>query len=170
MELGLLVLRSTIGLTLAAHGAQKLFGWWGGYGLEGTGKGLEMLGFYPGKRHALAAGTIELVAGLLLILGLGTVLGATLAASIMIVAAVTAHVRNGFFITSGGYEYNLVLGVAALSLAFTGAGSLSLDALFGLSAEGVVWGTAALLIAVVGATLQLAQRRLPEVSEAPTTA
>jgi putative oxidoreductase len=170
MELGLLILRTTIGLTLAAHGAQKLFGWFGGYGLEGTGKGLEMLGFYPGRRHAFAAGAIEILAGLSLALGLGTVIGATLAASIMIVAAVTAHVKNGFFITSGGYEYNVVLGVAALSLAFTGAGTLSLDALLGLSTEGAFWGTGALLVAVVGATLQLAQRRVPDVHEAPTAA
>src|SRR5687767_10956160 len=131
MEIGLLLLRLTIGFTLAAHGAQKLFGWFGGYGLAATGHAMESLGFHPGRRHAFMAGLVETGGGVLLALGLLTPLGAALAASVMIVAAVTAHVRNGFFITSGGYEYNLVLGVAALALAFTGPGAVSIDALAG---------------------------------------
>ena len=80
----------------------------------------------------------------------------------MIVAAAVAHFKNGFFITSGGYEYNLLLGVAALSIAFTGPGAVSADALFGYAGGGVVPGVAALVIAVVGAAGQLASRRLPE--------
>jgi putative oxidoreductase len=136
MAIGLLVLRVTLGLVLAAHGAQKLFGWFGGLGLHGTGRGLAALGFHPGRRHAFVAGLVELTGGFLLALGLATPLAATTFVSVMFVAAVGVHMRNGFFITDNGYEYNLVLAVSALSLAFTGPGSLSLDAAFGLPMGG----------------------------------
>lgn len=170
MEVGLLLLRVTVGLTMAAHGSQKLFGWFGGYGLENTGRAFETLGFHPGKRHALMAGLAEFGGGLLLALGLLTPVGAALVASVMVVAAITAHVKQGFFITSGGYEYNLVLGVAAASVAFTGPGALSLDALLGLSLSGTAWGLAALVVGVLGAFGQLAQRRVAPSHEAPTAA
>ena len=152
------MLRVTVGATLAAHGAQKLFGWFGGLGLEGTARGLEHLGYFPGRRHALMAGLVETGGGLLLALGLLTPLAAALVASVMIVAGLTAHARQGFFITSGGFEYTLVLGVAGLTLAFTGPGALSLDALFGLQANGPAWGAAATFVALAGAAGQLAQR------------
>ncbi len=161
MEIGLLLLRVTIGLTLAAHGAQKLFGWFGGYGLDATGQFFEGLGFRPGRRHAFMAGAVEVGGGLLLALGLLTPLGGALAASVMLVAAVTAHLKNGFFATGGGYEYNLVLGVAALALAFTGPGAISIDALLGLPLAGVPWGLAALAVGGAGAGVQLAQRHEP---------
>ena len=161
MDVGILLLRLTVGLTLAAHGSQKVFGWFGGYGLDGTGQFMEALGFRPGRRHALAAGVVELVGGLLLAVGLFTPLGAALVASVMLVAAVTAHVRNGFFLAAGGYEFNLVLGVAALAVAFTGPGSLSVDAAAGYASGGVVWGVGAAAIALVGAVAQLAQRQRP---------
>jgi putative oxidoreductase len=164
MELGLLMLRMTVGLTLAAHGAQKLFGWFNGPGLDGTAQGLEHLGYFPGRRHALMAGLVEIGGGLLLALGLLTPLAAVLVCSVMIVAALTAHVRQGFFITSGGFEYNLVLGVAGLTLAFTGPGALSLDALLGLEASGPAWGMGAAFAAAAGAAGQLAQRRKPALS------
>jgi putative oxidoreductase len=159
MELGLLLLRVTVGATLAAHGAQKLFGWFGGGGLEATGRGLEALGFVPGRRHAFMAGLVELGGGLLLALGLLTPLAASIVLSVMIVAAVSVHARQGFFITSGGFEYNLVLGVAGLTLAFTGPGAFALDPLLGLSLSGTAWGAAAVVIAVAGAAGQLLQRR-----------
>src|SRR6186713_2528184 len=114
MSLGLLLLRLTLGLTLAAHGSQKLFGWFGGYGLDATGSFLDAMGFRPGRRHALMAGLAEFGGGVLLAFGLATPLGATLAVSVMLVAALAAHAKKGFFATSGGYEYNLVLGLAAL--------------------------------------------------------
>ena len=170
MDIGLLLLRLTIGLTLAAHGSQKLFGWFGGYGLEATGQAFESLGFHPGRRHAFMAGLVEVGGGLLLAVGLLTPLGAALVASVMVVAAVTAHVRNGFFITSGGYEYNVVLGVAALSLAFTGPGALSIDALAGVTLEGNLWGVGALTVAALGSALQLAQRRVGSGEHAAATA
>ena len=160
MDLGLLLLRAVVGLTLAAHGAQKVFGWFGGSGIEGTGPLMEMLGFVPGRRHAWMAGLAEVGGGLLLALGFATPVGAALASSVMLVAALSVHVKNGFFVASGGYEYNLVLGAAALSLAFTGPGAVSIDAVLGYSLSGVVWGTAALLTAALGAGVQLAQRRV----------
>ncbi len=159
MDIGILLLRLTVGLTLAAHGSQKLFGWFGGPGLDATGQGLAMLGFHPGRRNALMAGLVELAGGLLLAFGLATPLGATLVLSVMIVAAVSAHLPRGFFITNGGYEYNLALGAAASSLAFTGPGLFSLDAALGLATGGGFWGSAALLAAGIGAAGQLAQRR-----------
>jgi putative oxidoreductase len=159
MDLGLFLLRMTVGLTLAAHGTQKLFGWFGGYGLDAIGQMFEGLGFRPGRRHARMAGVVELGSGLLLALGLLTPLGAALAASVMLVAALVVHVKNGFFVTSGGYEYNLVLGVAALTLAFTGPGRVSIDALLQDSLGGPTWGIAAATVAVAGALGQLAQRR-----------
>jgi putative oxidoreductase len=105
MATGLFLLRVTLGVTPAAHGAQKLFGWFGGLGLDGTGQGLAALGFHPGRRHAFVAGLVELTGGLLLALGLATPLAATMFVSVMFVAAVAVHMRNGFFITQNGYEY-----------------------------------------------------------------
>lgn len=170
MDVGILLLRLTVGLALAAHGSQKLFGWFGGYGLNGTGQFMEGLGFRPGRRHALAAGLVEFSGGLLLALGLLTPLGAALGASVMVVAAVTVHAKNGFFAASGGYEYNLVLGVAALSVAFTGPGALSLDALLGAAPFGIGWGVGATVVAGLGALGQLAQRHvLPAVPAAEST-
>jgi putative oxidoreductase len=170
MDIGLLLLRLAVGLTLAAHGSQKLFGWFGGYGLDGTGQWMEGLGFRPGRRHALMAGLAEAGGGLLLALGFLTPLGAALVDSVMLVAVITVHLKNGFFVSSGGYEYNLVLGVAALSLAFIGPGALSIDALLGYSLAGIVWGIGALVVAVLGAAIQLAQRRVQPSASATTTA
>jgi putative oxidoreductase len=99
-----------------------------------------------------------------------TPLGAALGASVMVVAAVTVHAKNGFSAASGGYEYNLVLGVAALSVAFTGPGALSLDALLGSAPSGIAWGVGATVVAGLGALGQLAQRHvLPAVPAAQRT-
>jgi putative oxidoreductase len=146
-------------MTLAAHGAQKLFGWFGGPGLAGAGVGFESLGFTPGRRHALMAGVVEIGGGLLLAVGLATPLAAAIVASVMIVAAVSAHMPRGFFAQNGGFEYPFVLGVAGLTPAFTGPGRLALDALLGWEFGNAAWGAAALALAVVGAAGQLAQRR-----------
>lgn len=159
MDFGLLLLRMTIGLGFAAHGAQKVLGWFGGHGPDATGQFFEAMGFRPGRRHALAAGSIEIVSGLLLAVGFLTPLAAALIASVMVVAAATVHWKNGFFITNGGFEYNLLLGVAALTLAFTGPGALSLDHVLGLAREGLAWGLGAAVVAVLGAAGQLAQRQ-----------
>ena len=105
------------------------------------------------------AGLVETGGGLLLALGFLTPLAAVLVFSVMLVAAVSAHVKQGFFVTSGGYEYTLVLGVAGLTAAFTGPGALSLDALLGYSVSGTIWGVAALFLGLVGGAIPLAQRR-----------
>ena len=159
MEIGLLLLRLTVGLTLAAHGGQKLFGWFGGPGLDAIGQAFEGLGFHPGRRHAAMAGGVEIAGGVLLAIGLLTPIGAAIVFSVMLVAALSVHVKQGFFITAGGYEYTLVLGVAGLVLGFTGPGLLSLDAAFGLAPSGPIWGLAAFVVGLTGAGIQLAQRR-----------
>jgi putative oxidoreductase len=160
MDIGILLLRSVVGLTLAAHGAQKLFGWFNGPGLAGAARGLEHLGFHPGRRHAAMAGAVEIIGGLLLALGLFTPIAAAIVLSVMVVAAVSAHVKQGFFITNGGYEYNAVLGIAGLAVAFIGPGRLSADAWLGVVVNGFGWGAAALAVALVGAMVQLAQRQV----------
>ena len=161
MSIGLLVLRIALGLTLAAHGAQKLLGWFGGPGLANTGKMMEGLGFLPGRRAAFLGGLAETAGGLLLALGLFTPAAAAIAVAVMVVAAVTVHIAKGFFAYNGGYEYTLILGLAALSLAFTGPGELSLDAALGLGLQGPLWGAAALVAGLVGSAVQLASRHTP---------
>ena len=163
MALGLLILRLFVGLTLAAHGAQKLFGWFGGYGLAGTGGFLEQLGFFPGRRHALMAGLAEFGGGLLLALGLATPLAATLIISVMFVAIATVHLKHGFFNHTQGYEYNLTLAIIALTFAIIGAGPVSVDAALGIHDAGPVWGLAALLAGLIGGAVQLATRKVPVV-------
>lgn len=162
MDFGILMLRTTIGLAMAAHGSQKALGWFGGHGPDATGQFFEALGFRPGRRQALAAGWLEILGGLSLALGFLTPLGAAVIAAVMIVAAATVHFRNGFFITGNGYELNLVLGLSALSVAFTGPGAWSIDAALGFAPAGLAWGAGAALVAVVGAVGQLAQRHVPD--------
>ncbi len=159
MDIGLLLLRLVVGFTVAAHGGQKLFGWFGGYGLAGTGGWLESIGFRPGKVQAAVAGTSELVGGLLLALGLLTPVGAALVITVMVVAIISVHLPKGFFVMSGGFEYNLVLLAAAAALAFTGPGAYSLDATQGLELAGSVAGVIAVLAGLVLGGAALAGRR-----------
>ena len=161
MALGLLILRLVVGLTMAAHGSQKLFGWFGGYGLQGTGGFLEKLGFFPGRRNALFAGLAELFGGLFLALGFATPVAAMLIVSVMFVAVATVHVKNGYFNSNQGFEYNLTLAVVALSVAIIGAGPLSADAALGLRDAGALWGLGALVAGIIGGAVQLATRRAP---------
>ena len=161
MGIGILILRLVAGLTLAAHGAQKLFGWFGGYGLTGTGGFLEQLGFVPGKRNALFAGLAEAVGGLLLALGFATPLAAAVIIAVMTVAIVSVHLKHGFFNHNQGYEYTMTLAVIAVSLGFTGPGPFSLDAVLGVHAVGPAWGVAAAAIGLAAAAIQLAGRRVP---------
>lgn len=126
-DLGLLVVRGALGLAMAAHGAQKLFGWFGGFGLEGTAGFFETLGFQPGIVFAAAAGTGELVGGLLIALGLLGVVGPAIVVGVMLVAIVSVHLPNGFFAASNGYELPLIYGVVAVTLALVGFGRYALD-------------------------------------------
>jgi putative oxidoreductase len=158
-DIGLLLLRLAVGLTLAAHGTQKLFGWFGGRGLSATGQFFTVLGFPPGRRHALMAALGEMIGGVLLAVGLATPAAVAVVVSVMLVAAVTAHNGKGFFAQNGGYEYVFVLAVVALTLACTGPGSFSIDALVGFSRSGISWGIAALLAGLVGGGTALLERR-----------
>lgn len=124
--LSALILRVPLGLILAAHGAQKLFGWFGGYGLEATGKWMTSIGFEPGYLMALMAGSAEFFGGILLILGLLTRPAAFLTMFVMLMA-MTVHLGNGLFVSNNGYEFALILVASSLSLAFLGAGKYSLD-------------------------------------------
>ncbi len=159
MNLGLLVIRLIVGLTLAAHGSQKLFGWFGGYGIEGTAGFMEQIGFVRGRRSALLAGLAEVGGGLLLALGAATPLAAAAIIGVMVVAIFSVHWAKGFFVTSGGYEYNLVLATTALGAAFAGPGRFSVDRLVGLHVAGPAWGLAALVLGLAASSLQLASRR-----------
>ena len=170
MSFGLLILRLVVGLTLAAHSAQKVFGWFGGYGLAGTGQFLEQLGFRPGRVQAALAGTAELVGGLFLAAGFLTPAAAAAIVAVMLVAAVSVHIKKGFFATNGGYEYTLVLGGAALALAFTGPGAFSLDQALGISWSGDAWGLASLAAGLIGGALPLLARKTARPSAAPGAA
>ena len=162
MDIGLLLPRLAVGLTLAAHGTQKLFGWFGGRGRSATAQFFAVLGFPPGRRHALMAALGGMISGVLLAPGLATPAAVAVVVSVMLVAAVTAHNGKGFFAQKGGYEYAFVLAVAALTLAFTGPGSLSIDALVGFSWSGISCGIAALLAGLVGGgTALLEWRKTP---------
>ncbi|MBW3197788.1 DoxX family protein [Marinobacter nauticus] len=122
-----LVLRVPVGLILAAHGAQKLFGWFGGYGLEGTGQWLASIGLEPGYLMALLAGGAEFFGGLALVLGLLTRPAAVVAAFTMLVAIFAVHIGNGLFMANNGYEYALTLFTATVALAIQGAGRFAVD-------------------------------------------
>ena len=128
-DLGLLIIRLVVGLLFVAHGAQKLFGWFGGYGIKGTGGWFESIGVKPGATMAVLAGLSELGGGLLFALGLVTPLAAILIISTMLVAIVKVHAANGLWATANGYELNLLYIVIALGVALIGAGSYSLDAI-----------------------------------------
>ena len=122
-----LALRLPVGIIFAAHGAQKLFGWFGGYGLQGTAQWLESIGLGPGMAMALLAGGAEFFGGLALILGLLVRPAAIVLALTMVVAIVAVHIGNGLFMSNNGYEFALSLLAVSVALSFSGAGKLSLD-------------------------------------------
>jgi putative oxidoreductase len=142
---GLLVARVVLGLLIAAHGSQKLFGWFGGYGLAGTGGYFESLGFRPGRTFAAVAGLAEFVSGLLIATGFLGPVGPAIMLSVMIVAAVSVHVRHGVFASANGIEVPLLYGVGAVALALTGPGLYAVDVLLGITP---LW-TPALVLAVL---------------------
>lgn len=128
IAIGLLILRLVVGLSFMAHGAQKLFGWFGGYGPKGTGGWMESLGLKPGVLMAIMAGAGEFIGGLLFAAGLLTSVGAALIVITMIMAIATVHAKNGYWSTANGYEYNVLVIAVALGVALIGAGDYSLDA------------------------------------------
>jgi putative oxidoreductase len=162
VSVGLLVGRLVLGLLMAAHGTQKLFGWFGGHGLAGTGGFFESLGFRPGRAFATAAALAEVGGGLLVALGFLGPVGPALIISVMIVAALTVHWGHGLLSTSNGIEVPLLYGAGGLALALTGFGAYSLDGLFGLGSlwtPSVAWTVIGL--GVVGGIANLFVRRSP---------
>jgi putative oxidoreductase len=159
MEAGLLLIRVVLGAIMVAHGAQKLFGWFGGHGLAGTGGWLESMGFKPARVHASVVGVAEFGGGALLVLGLLTPLGAAAVAGVMFVAIATVHWTNGFFNARGGYEFNLLIAATAIALAIIGPGEISIDHLAGWALAGPAWGLGALAISLAAAGSVLALRK-----------
>jgi putative oxidoreductase len=162
MDAGLILGRAVLGVLMAGHGAQKLFGWFGGYGLDGTGGFMEQLGFRPGRFFAAAAGVTELAGGLLTAFGLFGAAGPSLIVCVMVVAAVSAHWPHGLFAQTNGIELPLLYAVGAAVLALTGPGRWSSDAWLGwqaFSTPGFTWSAFAVAIAAAFANLSL--RRTP---------
>lgn len=155
MKLFILVTRVLIGGLFFGHGAQKLFGWFGGYGPDGTGGFFEGLGLRPGRQHAMAAGAAEAGGGVLLALGLATPVAGAAITGVMTTAIRTVHQPNGPWVTENGWEYTAVIIAAALTVVEVGPGPVSLDAALGNERSGTGWALAALVAGVAGSTLLL---------------
>jgi putative oxidoreductase len=132
LGIGLLIARVIIGLVMAAHGTQKLFGWFGGYGLSATGEFMATIGFTQGRAFAAMASIIEITSGVLVAFGFLGPVGPALMISVMIVAAITVHWKNGLFAAKNGIEIPLLYASAALIFAVTGFGPYSVDAMVGI--------------------------------------
>ena len=153
MKFGLTFLRAVIGALFFGHGTQKLYGWFGGHGLEGTGQFFESLGLRPGRKHATAAGAAEAAGGVALALGLFTPAAAATLIGVMSQAIRTVHLKNGPWASDGGYEYNLALIATLVALADVGPGHVSLDHALGIELNGPLVAVLALAGGVAGATL-----------------
>jgi putative oxidoreductase len=162
---GLLLARLILGVLMVGHGTQKLFGWFGGYGIAGTAGFFEQLGFRPGRLFVITASLSEAASGILIALGLFGPVGPALLLSVMIVAAVSVHWKNGVFATANGIEVPLLYATGAVALAFTGYGLFSLDAVLGIDQA---WSPAlravALAIGMVGGVVNLLARRTAPVA------
>ena len=163
MAYGLLLLRAFTGVAFAGHGTQKLFGWFGGYGPQGTGGFFSSLGYQPGVQMAVIAGLGEAVGGTLLALGLLTPLAGTLLAIVMLNAIVAATLKKQFLL---GSELELVYLVIAISLVATGPGRFSLDRALGWddNLSGLWWGVGVLGAAALGAAFVLTTMRTRQAS------
>ena len=164
MNLGRLILRAVVGGYFVGHGTQKLFGWFGGHGPDGTAQFFEAIGLRPGKHHARAAGAAESGGGMLVLLGAATPLAASTLIATMLTAIHRVHLDKGPWVSDGGYEYNVVLIAALLALAETGPGSPSVDASRGSKLTG---NKAALLAAVLGAAGAAGAHYVAENAPAP---
>lgn len=160
-DLGLLAVRAPAGLLLAAHGAQKVFGWFGGGGRDGTGAFFEALGYPRAKDMATVAGLSEIGAGLGLAAGMGTPLAAAGVVGVMTNASVAAHGKAGLWSTNGGYEYPLVLATLASGIAIHGPGAISVDAALGQSRPRLVWSLGAIGLGLASAAAVLSTRQVP---------
>jgi putative oxidoreductase len=170
MDIALLALRVVVGLFFVGHGAQKLFGSFGGHGLEGTAGFFDSIGMGPGRRNAIAAGGAEFFGGLLLVLGLATPLAAAMIIAVMLVAVAKVHAKNGPWVTDSGFEYNAVLIATAFALAGAGPGEISLDDALGWMPDitGTGWAFVALAAGALGALGALATARADAPATTPT--
>jgi putative oxidoreductase len=170
MSYGLLLLRVVLGGIMAGHGAQKLFGWWDGPGMQGTAGMCTNLAYRAPWLAACSLAFAEFGGGLALALGLITPLGALAVTIVMLNAIYLIHWRKGFWNGNGGYEFNLLIAASAVALAATGPGRFSLDRAIGWDENiaGLWWGLGVAGIAVVVAFLTLTLgRRHPKIAEAP---
>ena len=147
-DCGLLLLRLTVGLIMAGHGAQKLFGLFGGQGLSATSDGFASQGYQPGTLFAVIGGGSEFLGGLGLALGLFTPLAAAALIGVMINAMAAVSAAHGLWLSDGGLEYNLIIAAAALAIAAIGPGRLALDRPFRWGSGG--WREAAFALFVGG--------------------
>jgi putative oxidoreductase len=172
MDLGRLLLRLTIGGTFFVHGTQKLFGWFGGYGPDGTGQFFESVGLRPGRRNAIAAGATETGGGILIALGLATPVAAAGLSAVMITALRTVVWKEGIKPATG--EHEVLLAAAALALTETGPGEPSLDSALGFERPGPSWMLAALGAGAAGSAMAISigqrQRAAPPAAPAPAEA
>jgi putative oxidoreductase len=168
MDVGLLILRLVVGLLFVGHGTQKLFGWFGGGGVEGTGAHFETLGYRPGPTFAGLAGLSEAVGGVLLAFGLFTPIAAMMIIGVMTNAIVSVHLRNGLWVQNGGAEYPLVLMAVASALAFVGPGAWSVDQALGVSPSGTLAGMAGSIAGIAAGLLVASGRRRPSRGAAAT--
>jgi len=167
MTLGRLLARTLIGGLFVGHGTQKLFGWFGGPGLDGASQTMHSLELRPGRRHAMAAGLSEAGGGALLALGALTPAAASLITGTMITAIRRVHFAKGPWITQGGYEFNLALIAGVAALVDCGPGAPSVDRALGIEARGNLWTVAALAAGAAGSQLAIeAGRRIKEQEEA----
>ena len=165
MGLARLALRGTVGTLFVGHGMQKLTGSFGGEGIEATGQMFEKVGMRPGKRHAMVAGAAETAGGAMLVAGLFTPAAVAMLSGVMITAIRTVHYPKGVWVTKGGYEYNLVLLMAAFSLTENGPGEWSVDGLLGRPRWGTAWALAALAAAATGSAAALAAAKQESAGE-----
>jgi putative oxidoreductase len=166
MALGRFITRVTIGALFIGHGTQKLLGWFGGGGLDGTSQMFDSIGLRPARRHAVAAGAAEATGGSLLVLGLATPAAAAMLSGVMLTAIRKVHFKNGIWNTNGGYEYNSVLLAALFELVENGPGAWSLDEKLRLTRRGTKWSVAALGAGIAGAELAIRSSRWIEDTEA----
>ena len=167
MNLGRLFARITIGGLFVGHGTQKLFGWFGGPGLDRAGQTMHSLELRPGRRYATAAGLSEAAGGALLALGALTPVAASLISGTMVTAIRKVHLAKGPWNTQGGYEFNLTLIAAVAALVECGPGSPSVDRALGIEARGNLWTLAALAAGAAGSQLAIeAGRRIKEQEDA----
>src|SRR3954452_25320854 len=160
MDLGLLALHGVVGVLLVGHGAQKLFGAFGGHGIEGTAGFFEGLGLRPGRLHAAAGGGAEVLGGALIALGLLVPVGALLVIAVMTTASRSAHKGKGPWAQDGGWELPLVNATAAFALTAVGPGKISLDHALGIHMAGAGWALGALAVGVAGGLGAIVQGRL----------